>query len=55
MPPKSYDIKSDIINEKIIEVIETVYGKEDGGKKYKKEKINDWQITLNDIDKKKMK
>jgi molecular chaperone DnaK (HSP70) len=52
LKPTSYKFGSNLINEKIIEVIEAVYGK---GKiqNVKEKNYQDWEITLDEIEKKK--
>lgn len=51
LPPNSFGFGSNIINEKIIEVIESVYQNKDKINKFIKQDFDGWQITLNDIEK----
>ena len=50
LPPNSFRFGSNIINDKIIEVIVSVYQSKDKLNKYIKEDFDGWKITLNDIE-----
>ena len=50
LPPNSFGFGSNIINDKIIEVIVSVYQSKDKLNKYIKEDFDSWKITLNDIE-----
>ena len=52
--PKSFAFGSNIINEKIINVIEYIYGK-DKIDKTKNNQYSDWEAVLNEIEEKKLK